>query len=804
MADIYKTKEIETNINERGVNLGNVDVTLYTMDKGSAAFKIHLKREVNYGNEKVYDSVNLYTADMTPRIDIVAADGSVFSNEPIDIVIPENGVIQYIVSDYVIRHAGKMDVYIYLENKSESVQVANFYFYIEEDGVARRLGKEITGGRLEDVVKQVMSGQLMELLSQDYREQLEKEIKSFLQDHNKDFNLKFEDLTRDEKDELMKNLTNQGLADFRIEDNSISNSKIMDSTIEPEKTSFFDIGNNLLNPETVKLNKTIDSRGNLIDDKNYFLSELIPFNSTRSISFTKGNYSIALYDENKDFYLKSGITNSSLYTISANSKARYFRLSTALGAPDTIMVNYGSQLLPFERFHKELKPKFIPNIDFDSLKNVYIGPDKLTNYIKSKNLFNKNNVMIGKTIDSKGTLIDDNNYVISSKIKVEGDEVAFSTPYSAKCVIYDENDTMLGIFSKLSNQTTVLDLTKYPKAKYFVIIASRFVKGDFMANYGETVLPYEEYGYILSSTIENPIRITPEESIYFKSSTNLFNKNNIYLDTTIDLNGLKIEDSNWVTTKNIRVKGSRVAFSTINSVKWAVFDKDDKLLARSGKNANETTTLNLGNIPGADYFVVSIVKSTINEFMMNYGDGVLPYEDFAYTLVSTNQYPIKVSSDIVPKTLSGGTNTNNSSDHVVNLKDLANTQQLVKDNSVSLNGGESLEVLSTTNKTQLDYIEFSSSAVDLELEITYTDKDGQKIVSNVTKPDDNSKLPLTIENVVSYGYPNTDFLVYDVSRKLFKIAIKDLNFSNGVAIKLKNNGTSSINGTTKLVGRYYV
>lgn len=667
MADIYKTKEIETNINERGVNLGNVDVTLYTMDKGSAAFKIYLKREVNYGNERVYDSVNLYTTDMTPRIDIVAADGSVFSNEPIDIVIPESGVIQYIVSDYVIRHAGKMDVYIYLENKSESVQVANFYFYIEEDGVARRLGKEITGDRLEDIVKSVMSGQLMELLSKDYREQLDREIKEFLKINNKDFNLKFEDLTRDEKDELMKNLTNQGLADFRIEDNSILNEKLVDGTIKPEKTSFFNVGKNLLNPNTALLNKSIDSNGNIIDAKNYFLSELIPFDETGKISFTNGNYVVGLYDKDKNFYLKTGVTNSSSYELSANSKASYFRIATALGAPETIMVNYGGDLLPFEQFYKELKPEFVPNIDFDSLKNVYIGPDKLTNYIKSKNLFNKNNVTIGKTIDSKGTVIDDSNYVISSKIKVEGDKVAFSTPYSAKCVIYDESDTMLGIFSKLSNQTTVLDLTKYPKAKYFVIIASRFIKDDFMANYGETVLPYEE---------------------------------------------------------------------------------------------------------------------------------------FAYTLVTTDQYPIKISSDIIPKTLSGG--TNNSSDNVVNLNDLSNTQQLVKDNNASLNSGENLEILNTTNKTQLDYIEFSSSAIDLELEITYIDKDGQKIVSNVTKPDDNSKLPLTIENVVSYGYPNTDFLVYDVSRKLFKIAIKDLNFSNGVTIKLKNNGTSSINGATKLVGRYYV
>ena len=325
-----------------------------------------------------------------------------------------------------------------------------------------------------------------------------------------------------------------------------------------------------------------------------------------------------------------------------------------------------------------------------------------------------------------------------------------------------------------------------------------------MANYGETVLAYEEYGYILSSTIENPIRITPEESIYFKASTNLFNKNDIYLDTTIDLNGLKIEDSNWVTTKNIRVKGSRVAFSTINSVKWAVFDKDDKLLARSGKNANETTTLNLGNIPNADHFVISIVKSAIDNFMMNYGDGVLPFEEFAYTLVTTNQYPIKISSDIVPKTLSGGTNTNVSSDNVVNLKDLANTQQIAKDNSVSLNGGESLEVLNTTNKTQLDYVEFSSSSPDLELEITYIDKDDQKVVSNITKPDDNSKLPLTIENAVNYGYANTDFLAFDASRKFYKVAIKDINLSNGGTIKIKNNGTSTINGNTKFVGRYYV
>ena len=361
MADIYKTKEIETNINERGVNLGNVDVTLYTMDKGSAAFKIYLKREVNYGNEKVYDSVNLYTTDMTPRIDIVAADGSVFSNEPVDIVIPENGVIQYIISDYVIRHAGKMDVYIYLENKSESVQVANFYFYIEEDGVARRLGKEITGDRLDDIVKNVMSGQLMELLSEDYREQLDKEIKQFLSDNNKDFNLKFEDLTRDEKDELMKNLTNQGLADFKIEDNSILNEKLVDGTIQPEKTNFFKLSTNLFNKDKAQLNKTIENGKEVTDDKRW-LSGYMPVTRGEKIQFTEGSYRIAFYDKDHKFLIQTGLTNSYNTTPTAVPMA-YFRVSSSVDI-DTVMINKGDTLLPYEPYIESrilLKSEYVPD-----------------------------------------------------------------------------------------------------------------------------------------------------------------------------------------------------------------------------------------------------------------------------------------------------------------------------------------------------------------------------------------------------------------------------------------------------------
>ncbi|WP_145463963.1 M14 family zinc carboxypeptidase [Staphylococcus hominis] len=493
MADIYKTKEIETNINERGVNLGNVDVTLYTMDKGSAAFKIYLKREVDYANEKIYDPVNLYTSDMTPRIDIVAADGSVFSNEPVDIVIPENGVIQYIVSDYVIRHAGKMDVYIYLENKSESVQVSNFYFYIEEDGVARRLGKEITGNRLEDIAKNVMSGQLMELLSEDFREQLDREIKEFLKINNKDFNLKFEDLTRDEKDELMKNLTNQGLADFRIEDNTITTSKITDDAITPEKTSFISRSNNLLNKNDVIANKNLDSNtGELINS-----SVSSVFNTWLPVSegevYTANSINTRAYYKSDKTFL-SAITGNGTFTIPTG--ASYMRISTP--KLNEAQLNRGSELLDYDEYKEptlssEIKINKLPDniITTPLIKNNTITPEKTTFVRVSKNLIDKNSLIQGKSLNSKGEVSENSIFYITDYIPIKENETytASSSPQN-RVIFYDENKDYIDY--KYEPKDTIT-FTTPKKTAYVRLNVYTTFKDTPMLNKGTELLPYEDW-----------------------------------------------------------------------------------------------------------------------------------------------------------------------------------------------------------------------------------------------------------------------------------------------------------------------
>ena len=148
--EIYKNKDIEANINERGVDLGNINVNFYTEDNGAASIRIKIKKQDG-------TSVNFNETDMLPRLDLYAKDGSIFKNEPVNIVLPEYGFIQYKVSDYVIRHEGKMDCKLFLENDTESVHVANFYFVIKDSEITGAIGKEIKVELLEDIVYKILN-----------------------------------------------------------------------------------------------------------------------------------------------------------------------------------------------------------------------------------------------------------------------------------------------------------------------------------------------------------------------------------------------------------------------------------------------------------------------------------------------------------------------------------------------------------------------------------------------------------------------------------------------------------------------
>lgn len=198
---IYKNKDIQANINERGVELGNINVNFYTEDNGTASIRIKMRNQQGV-------PINFNNTDMQPRLDLYAKDGSIFTKEPVEIILPEQGLIQYKVSNYVIRHEGKIDCKLFLYNGNESVHVANFYFVIKDSGVTGAVGKEIKVDILQDMVRNVMTDNAMGLLDDNYKEKLDNDLKGYLVENNEYFQgakgdaLKFEDLTDDQKEEL--------------------------------------------------------------------------------------------------------------------------------------------------------------------------------------------------------------------------------------------------------------------------------------------------------------------------------------------------------------------------------------------------------------------------------------------------------------------------------------------------------------------------------------------------------------------------------------------------------------------------
>ncbi|MDN7229554.1 BppU family phage baseplate upper protein [Staphylococcus haemolyticus] len=173
---LQKLTDVSTNINVSTAENGFIGANFYTEDDGSAYIRITIK-----DNNQVLD---FNKTDMLPRLDLFCSDGSIFTNEPLDIVIPDKGVIQYKVSDNVIAHPGRMDAKLFLANKSDSIHVANFYFTITDSGMTGPIGKEVHVDSLQELVKNVMKENAVGLLDDSFKSKLEKDLQTYVTENS--------------------------------------------------------------------------------------------------------------------------------------------------------------------------------------------------------------------------------------------------------------------------------------------------------------------------------------------------------------------------------------------------------------------------------------------------------------------------------------------------------------------------------------------------------------------------------------------------------------------------------------------
>ena len=158
--ETFKQGEVTARIDERGIDLGNINVNLYTMDNSTSVLDIHIKKRNIFSEEKEFIPVNLNQTTFKPVLHLIAEDGSIFTNEELEVVKAEEGHVRYNVSDYVTKHVGRVQAKLFLIDSSNSTDdsshVADFYFKINDSGITKAIGKEIRVDMLDDIVERIM------------------------------------------------------------------------------------------------------------------------------------------------------------------------------------------------------------------------------------------------------------------------------------------------------------------------------------------------------------------------------------------------------------------------------------------------------------------------------------------------------------------------------------------------------------------------------------------------------------------------------------------------------------------------
>src|SRR5699024_7684743 len=165
---IFKNKDIEANINERTVELGNINANFYTEDEQTASIRIFIK----WNNHPI----NLNKVNMKPVLNLYMEDGSIFEGEKVEIIIPESGVIQYKIPSNVIKHVGKVKAKLLLETETDSIHVANFNFTIVDSGTEEPVRKELSFNLVDDAIRRMVQISAMDLLDDDFEKRLNEDV----------------------------------------------------------------------------------------------------------------------------------------------------------------------------------------------------------------------------------------------------------------------------------------------------------------------------------------------------------------------------------------------------------------------------------------------------------------------------------------------------------------------------------------------------------------------------------------------------------------------------------------------------
>ena len=420
--ETFKQGRITARIDERGIDLGNVNVNLYTMDNSTTTLDIHIKKRNIFSEDKEFIPINLNQTTFKPVLHLIAEDGSIFTNEELETVKAEEGHVRYNVSDYVTKHVGRVQAKLFLIDSSNSTNnsshVADFYFKVNDSGLTKTIGKEIHVDILDDIVERILLKDIEHFRGpkgdkEDTGEQGPKGdkgadgingemgpqgptgpmgIKGDTGDKgdigergpqgipgpkgeqgpigpegpkgdvgekgntgdrgpqgdigpqgpkgdigDRGQNLKYNDLTDQEKEELKSVISSQAISDFTLGNNSIGTNKI----------DFIKSGKNIFDKNNPTLGR-ISTNNNLVSDDTVITSGYTKIkNNTTYVTNQSIWYN--LYDNESKYIEYKFVPKGSTFTTTASTA--FIRIAAKKDVSDTLQVEEGTNQTTYEPFY---------------------------------------------------------------------------------------------------------------------------------------------------------------------------------------------------------------------------------------------------------------------------------------------------------------------------------------------------------------------------------------------------------------------------------------------------------------------
>lgn len=176
---VRKNTDLTFVVSSKTSETGFIDTNFYTEDIGTSSFRFMFRYDNSY--------IDLIDGGYTPQLDLFHSDGSIWINEPLIMVMPKRGLVQYSVRDNVIIHAGKVDAKLFLKRGNESIHVANFNFNIVDSGITGAVEKEISINLIKDTVEHIIAEEGIEVLDEAFIDGISGNVIEFVSNNPDNF-----------------------------------------------------------------------------------------------------------------------------------------------------------------------------------------------------------------------------------------------------------------------------------------------------------------------------------------------------------------------------------------------------------------------------------------------------------------------------------------------------------------------------------------------------------------------------------------------------------------------------------------